>query len=112
MDNNEMANEKRKTTRHETDFQSHICALIYDCYTYPLFAPISVNVVNISKNGIRFNASCNTLFVDDKFVIQVELKGSNKLFTALVSNIINLNTNESEYGCLLIDRQKESDTDE
>lgn len=99
------ANEKRKAVRHDSAFQSSICALIRDGDTYPLLNPISVNVVNVSKNGIRFVTVCNTFLVGDKFIVLVKLKEEGKLFTAQVINIKDKNADESEYGCLLIDRK-------
>lgn len=99
--------EKRRVIRHKADFKSYINALICDDDTYPLFAPIVINVVDISKNGIRFNAPRNTLLAGDKFMLQVRLKEDNTLFTALAINIIDINDDESEYGCLLTDRQEE-----
>ena len=103
----EKAWEKRKGVRHKADFQSSINALICDGDTYPLFAPILINVVDISKSGIRFNAPHNTFLVGDKFTVQVKLKEDYKFFAAMVINIMEKDSDESEYGCLLTDRQKE-----
>lgn len=107
MDENKKSNEKRKSIRHKVAFQSSIYALICDGDTYPLFAPILINVVDISKKGIRFNAPPNTLLVNDKCMLQVKLKDDSNLLSALVVNISDKSADESEYGCLLVNRQRE-----
>lgn len=107
MNEKEKDSEKRKGIRHKADFQSYISALICGDDTYPLFAPILINVVDISNKGIRFNAPRNTLLVGDKFMLQVKFKENVELFVAQVVNIMDKDDGESEYGCLLTDRQKD-----
>ena len=108
MNEKENGRDKRKDTRHKADFKSSVDALIYDGDTYPLFNPISVNVVEISKSGIRFNAPSNTFTVGDNFTMQIKLNENDKSFTALVVNITTKDDDDCEYGCLLTDRPKET----
>jgi len=93
--------ESRKMARYKVNFPTAIEALVIDGDVFPLFSSEAITVINISRKGIRFSAPPNTLLVGDKFTMRMRVDGNDRLFTAIVVNLIN-KTEVSEYGCRLV----------
>jgi hypothetical protein len=92
--------ESRKAARYKVDFTALIENLIYDEKAYPLHTPLVVNLINISKNGVRFRAPFYSLYDGISFQMRMKIDKSEKLLIAIVLNHRDKNADDiSEYGC-------------
>ena len=91
--------ENRITARYKTNASATIENLIYDGRAYPLFSPLKVNILNISKSGVRLVGSKNTFMDGDRFQMRMNINGSDKLLIADVVNCVDREGDVSEYGC-------------
>ena len=66
---------------------------------YPLYAPLEVELMNISKTGIRFIAPNFSLCDGDTFRMRMRFSDKDKLLTAEVTNHYDRDPKNSEYGC-------------
>ena len=94
--------ENRKEIRYKIDLQGNIENLVYDKKSYALLTALEVQVVNISKSGMRIYAKDNTLNVGATFQININIGGNDKLLTGKVANSRFMPPDHSEYGCRLI----------
>jgi len=97
--------EGRQHTRYAVNADAYIDLLFRDDEYYELLEHLPVNVVDISKSGMRFIAPINTLLKDDRFSLQIKLGDEVKLFDAIVANV-RKKEHEEEYGCRLIINNK------
>jgi len=93
--------ENREIIRYQINFDAHIVALVREDNEYPLIVPLKVNVINISKSGLRLRADSNTLLKGDIFTLAINIEGKDRIVTAEVANHLD-NNNVSEYGCRLL----------
>jgi len=94
--------ESRRMARYKVSFPATIEGLIIDGDTFPLYENLTVNIVNISRTGLRFSAPINSLLVGDKFLLRMSAVDNDRLYTAVVVNSINKDSEVSEYGCRLV----------
>jgi hypothetical protein len=94
--------ESRRVGRYKVNFPALITSLIRDGEVYDLHTPITVKVINISRNGVRLHASSNALRERDMIRLQVNIDGTEKRLTSLVVNTLDRDAGTSEYGCGLI----------
>jgi len=94
--------ENRKEIRYKIDLQGSIESLIYDGKSYPLHTELQVQIVNISKSGMRIYAKDGTLNIGDTFQINISISGNDKLLVGKVVNDRHMPPDHSEYGCKLI----------
>jgi hypothetical protein len=99
--------ENRKEIRYKTDLPGNIENLVYDWTSYPLHKALEVQIVNISRNGIRIQAKDNTLNVGDIFQINIKISGNDKLLMGKVANYRYISQDHCEYGCFLVSKDGE-----
>ena len=91
--------ENRSAVRYRMNAPALIDNLICDGRAYPLFSPLEVCIVNISKSGVRFKAP-NYSFIDgDRFQMRMKISENDKLLIAVVVNQKDVDNQTSEYGC-------------
>lgn len=93
--------ENRRNTRYPLSSKATISEYIYEGKAYRLHTPITVDLMNISVNGVRIRARFNTLSANDLFNMQLKMGGRDKVLTAKVVNLKNDERDNSEYGCAL-----------
>lgn len=93
--------ENRCSTRYALNSKAVIAEYICDGKAYSLHTPITVDLINISVNGIRIRARFNTLSANDLFNMQLKMGERDKVLTARVVNLKNNERENSEYGCAL-----------
>ena len=91
--------ENRGTVRYKIKITALIENLIYDGRAYPLFTRLKVNVLNISKSGVRLSAPKYSLMDGARFQMRMNISGNDKLLIADVVNRVDLAGDASEYGC-------------
>ena len=96
--------ESRKAARYTLNSPAFIETYVCDDTAHKLFSSIEINLVNISKSGVRFRAPFYTLLVDDIFQMLMKIGDNDKLLTAQVINYIDKD-GVSEYGCLFLDKE-------
>jgi len=94
--------ENRRMERYKISFPVTVEDLIIGGDKFPLFEILTVNIINISRGGVRFNAPLNSLLVGDKFSFRMEIGGDESLYTAVVVNSVDKDSDLSEYGCQLV----------
>ena len=103
----EKETENRGESRYKVNLLGTVESLVYDGKIYPLHTMLTVQVINISKNGMRILAKDNTLNVDDRFQINIKIGENDKLLTGKVVNCRNTPPDSSEYGCRLVSKDGE-----
>lgn len=93
--------ENRRNARYALSCNAKISEYICEGKAYRLHTPITVNLMNISTNGIRIRARYNTLSADDLFNLQLKMGEREKVLTAKVVNLKDNERESSEYGCAL-----------
>ena len=91
--------ENRENERHCVNSIASIESFISDGRAYPLHTALDIQLINISKSGVRFSAPNNSLFNNDLFQMRLKISNNDKLLIAEVVNQQNRNANTSEYGC-------------
>jgi len=91
--------ESRSDTRYKVSFPALIENLVCDDKAYILHTPLEVELVNVSKSGMRLRAPFYSLLNKDVFQIRMKISGQEKLLIAKVTNYMDKNTKTSEYGC-------------
>jgi hypothetical protein len=102
--------ETKKDNRIETRFNIEMTAtvgsLIYSRRTYPMHTPIEVELVNISKNGVRFRSEPNDFYSGNVFNIYLKTGRKFKLLTAEVVNVtepsVDFPFDFAEFGCRFV----------
>ncbi|MCL2501458.1 MAG: PilZ domain-containing protein [Defluviitaleaceae bacterium] len=93
--------ENRRMERYAVNFTATVEALIIDGEIFPLFEILAVNIINISRTGVRFSAPSNSFLVRDRFTLRMKISGNDRLFTAVAVNSVDRGC-FTEYGCRLI----------
>jgi len=91
--------EQRGATRYQVNSQALIENMIFDRKAYPLFAPLKVILINISKSGVRFRAPNYAMLDGDKFQMRMKIGEGDKLLIAEAVDHIDKDDGTSEYGC-------------
>jgi hypothetical protein len=92
-------NEKRGAVRYNVNFSALIENLICDGRAHPLHTPLEVELINISKSGVRFRAPYYSLTEGDRFQIRMKIGDGEKLLIVDVVNYKDREDKTSEYGC-------------
>jgi len=91
--------ENRGAARYKVNLPASIEHLICAGRAYPLHTPLSVELINISKSGVRFRAPFNSLSDGDRFQMRIRLSENDKILISDVTNHIDKEAKISEYGC-------------
>lgn len=94
--------ESRRDSRYKLAGSAAIDTYICDGKQYPMHTPVNANLINISRNGIRFGTKFNALSEGDRFKLHLCIAGSSKYLTAEVINAVDRGKESSEYGCHLV----------
>jgi len=96
--------ENRREPRYSTNILTRIEALIFDSAVYKLHTALAVQMINISKGGLRLRSKYNALAIGNRFPINVKIGDSETMLTAEVTNITDSETDYSEFGCHFVDK--------
>jgi len=96
--------ENRHEPRYSTNILTRIEALIFDNTIYKLHTALAVQMINISKGGMRLRSKYNALAIGNRFPIKVKIGDSDTLLMAEVTNITDSETDYSEFGCHFVDK--------
>jgi len=91
--------ENRAAVRYKANFKAYIENLIIGARACPLYSPLEITCINISKSGIRFKAPPYALSDGDRFQMRMKISGSEKLLIADVVSHLDKDPETSEYGC-------------
>ena len=91
--------ENRTCARYKVKCPAVIENFITENKSYPLLSPIEVEVINISKSGLRFTARSYTLVDGDKFQIRVVVSGNEKVLIVEAVNHLDKDDGITDYGC-------------
>jgi len=91
--------ENRATTRYGINTSAVIENLIYKGRAYPLHTPLTVQLINISRSGVRFRAPYFSFSDGDRFQMRMRISESEKLLVADVVHYVDNGHSSSEYGC-------------
>ena len=91
--------ENRGAARYKLKTPALIEKLIFEGQPHPLHTPLKVELINISKSGVRFRAQNNALSDGDQFQMRLTIGENEKLLIAEVINHMDKDTESSEYGC-------------
>ena len=97
--------ESRTARRYRVDFAGNIDSLFREGIAYPLFEPLPVQALNISKGGLRFAAPPDTLSTGDEILINLKIENRDKQFHVHVLNVFERTLEDGircEYGCQLV----------
>jgi hypothetical protein len=94
--------ENRKDTRYKVNMPAVIRNLIYHDRAYTLHTPLHIQLINISKSGMRLSAAPNTLSLDDCLEIEIEIGGKQEQLLARVVNVFEQAGKDTQYGCLFL----------
>ena len=94
--------EHRGNMRYKINSPALIEHLVCDGHAYPLHTPLKVELVNISKSGIRLHTPYYAMTIGDRFQMRMKISDSEKLLIADVNNFVDNGTESSEYGCLFL----------
>ena len=99
----ELEVENRSEPRYSVNMLTNIEGLIFDDTVYKMHTPLAVQLINISKGGMRLRSVYNALAIGNRFHINVKIGGSDAMLTAEVANITDNETDYSEFGCYFAD---------
>jgi len=91
--------ESRGSIRYAVNFPAQIENMICDGRAYPLNTPVEIDLMNISKSGVRFRAPQNALRDKDRFQMRMKIGDSDKLLIADAVHHVDRESGISEYGC-------------
>jgi len=91
--------EKRGAERYPVNFPAQIENLVCDGKAHPLQKPLEIELINISKSGIRFRAPNNSLNDGDRFQMRMKIGEGEKLLIADAVHHVDKDADSSEYGC-------------
>jgi hypothetical protein len=94
--------ESRGSVRYAVNSTALIENLVCDGRAYPLHTPLEVEVINISKSGVRFRAPDNSLTDGDRFQMRIKISTSDKLLIVEAVNHLDSEPKTSEYGCCFL----------
>ena len=76
-----------------------ILSIIIDSWNIILRKPIEVKTINISSNGILFQADAGTFYIGNEFVLLLEIEEKVMELNCEVVRIQNSTIRTEEYGC-------------
>jgi len=91
--------ENRQATRYKVNTTATIENLVYNGKAYPMHTPMTVELINISKSGVRMRAPFYALSDGDRFQMRMKISDSEKLLIADVIYHADKDNKASEYGC-------------
>ena len=94
--------ENRAVKRYPVSTGALINALYSDGQSYPLLSPVKVELINISRAGVRFRAPFFSFQIGDIFQIDLVVKHKRRELAAEVINFIDDEPKSSDYGCQFI----------
>ena len=95
----ESRKENRRETRYSINLPAHISNLVYEDKLHALHTPLTTQLINISKSGMRFRAVFNALTVGNKFQLHMKIGDDEKVLTAEVVFCLDSPPDFSEFGC-------------
>jgi len=96
--------ENRRDPRYSTNILARIEALIFNNTVYKLHTAMAVQLINISKGGLRLRSKYNALAIGNRFPINVKIGDTDTMLTAEVTNITDSKTDYSEFGCHFVNK--------
>ena len=99
----EKATENRSEPRYKIDLLTNIEDMVFNETAHKMHTPLGVQLINISKNGMRLRSQYNALALRNRFIINVKIGGSDTHLTAEVVDISNSTTEHSEFGCVFVE---------
>ena len=101
---NENVTENRKEFRYKINSSTGIDELIYDGKAYRLLTQLEIQLIDISKSGVRFRSKTNAFVNGNRFQVRIKTdQGSTSLLTEVV-NTFDTPLDYSEYGCRFVDK--------
>ena len=94
--------ENRAVKRYMVSTGALINALYCDGQSYPLQTPVKVELINISRAGVRFRAPFFSFQIGDMFQIDLVVKHKRRELAAEVINFIDNEPKYSDYGCQFV----------
>jgi len=94
--------ENRGAVRYKVNTPAIIEHLIFDGKAHKMHTPVSVELIDISKSGVRFRTLINALSNGDRFQMRLKISDSEKLLIADAIHHVDLGNAMSEYGCHFI----------
>lgn len=91
--------EDRKRFRYNISMTGTILSIIIDSWNITLRKPIEVKTINISSNGILFQADAGTFYIGNEFVLLLEIEEKIMELNCEVVRIQNSTIRTEEYGC-------------
>jgi hypothetical protein len=91
--------ELRGSERYTIRLPAMIEDFISDGAIYALYKPLEVELMNISKTGVRFQSPNFSLCDHDRFRLRLRINDKDKLLVAEVVNHLDRDQKKSEYGC-------------
>jgi hypothetical protein len=91
--------ESREAVRYKVNFRAQIENLVCDGRAFALHTPLEVQLINISKSGMRFSAPKNALRAEDRFQLRMKVGEGDKLLIADVVHEGKKDAVLTEYGC-------------
>ena len=91
--------ELRGAERYAVRTKALIEDYISEGSVYPLYAPLEVELMNISRSGVRFISANFALCDGDTFRMRIKFSDKDKLLAAEVTNHFDRDSKVSEYGC-------------
>jgi hypothetical protein len=91
--------EDRGAVRYNVNHSALIEYLISDGRAHPLHTPLEVELVNISKSGVRIRAPVNAMSDGDRFQMRLKISSKDKLLITEALYHMDKCSEVSEYGC-------------
>ena len=99
--------ENRSETRYKISLSTSADSLIFKGEPYNLHTPLDVQVVDISKSGLRLRSKLNAFADGNSFHIQLKIGGTHTKMLVEVINTIDYAPYYSEYGCRFVGKDNE-----
>ena len=91
--------EDRKQSRYNISMTGTILSVIITDWNVTLRKPIEVETINISSNGVLFQADAGSFYMGSEFVLLLEVEGKAMRLKCEVVRIQNTTIGTEEYGC-------------
>ncbi len=91
--------EDRKRFRYNISMTGTILCIIIDGWNVTLRKPIKVQTINISSNGILFQADAGSFYLGNEFMLLLEIEEKVMGMKCEVVRIQNSTVRTEEYGC-------------
>jgi len=99
--------ENRSEARYKINLSTSADSLIFTGEAYHLHTPLDVQVIDISKSGLRLRSKLNAFADGNSFHIQLTVGGSDTRMLVEVINSTDFAPYYSEYGCLFVGKDNE-----